>query len=405
MFIFKSLVINEIEILYKMNITQLFKDFFKSEKTGGFILIFCTLISLILSNSNFGHIYTEFWETDFQGHSITHWINDGLMAIFFLLIGLELEREVYIGELSNLKKALFPVISAVGGVLVPAIIFLIYNHGTTTQSGAGIPMATDIAFAIGMLALLGKSVPVSLKIFLTALAVIDDLCAILVIAFFYTSSISFLYLGISLLIFLILFVLNRMKINNLIPYLIGGVGMWYCMLHSGIHATLSGVMLAFVIPFGKGDDKSISYKLQHILHKPVAFIIIPLFALANTCIIFGNDWTMALSSKLGLGIITGLVVGKPIGILLFSSIAVFMGICTVPEGLKWKHIAGASLLAGIGFTMSIFITMLAFSDNQQIDSGKIAIIFASLIAATTGLIALKLILRNDQTLKNISVAP
>ena len=177
------------------------------------------------------------------------------------------------------------------------------------------------------------------------------------------------------------------------------------MLHSGIHATLSGVMLAFVIPFGKGDDKSISYKLQHILHKPVAFIIIPLFALANTCIIFGNDWTMALSSKLGLGIMTGLVVGKPIGILLFSSIAVFMGICAVPEGLKWKHIAGASLLAGIGFTMSIFITMLAFSDNQQIDSGKIAIIFASLIAATTGLIALKLILRNDQTLKNISVAP
>jgi NhaA family Na+:H+ antiporter len=327
------------------------------------------------------------------------------MAIFFLLIGLELEREVYIGELSNLKKALFPVFSAVGGVIVPAIIFLIYNYGTATQSGAGIPMATDIAFAIGMLALLGKSVPVSLKVFLTALAVIDDLCAILVIAFFYTSSISFLYLGISLLIFLILFVLNRMKINNLIPYLIGGVGMWYCMLHSGIHATLSGVMLAFVIPFGKGDVKSISYKLQHTLHNPVAFIIIPLFALANTCIIFGNDWTMALSSKLGVGIITGLVIGKPIGILLFSSIAVFIGICAVPEGLKWKHIAGASLLAGIGFTMSIFITMLAFSDNQQIDSGKIAIIFASLIAATTGLITLKLILRKDQTLKNISVAP
>jgi len=388
-----------------MNITHLFKDFTKSEKTGGFILIFCTLTSLILANSNFGHQYNQFWETDFQGHSITHWINDGLMAIFFLLIGLELEREVYIGELSNLKKALFPVFSAVGGVVVPAIIFLIYNYGTATQSGAGIPMATDIAFAIGMLALLGKSVPVSLKIFLTALAVIDDLCAILVIAFFYTSSISFLYLGISLLIFLILFVLNRMKINNLIPYLIGGVGMWYCMLHSGIHATLSGVMLAFVIPFGKGDDKSISYKLQHTLHNPVAFIIIPLFALANTCIIFGNDWTMALSSKLGLGIITGLVIGKPIGILLFSRIAVFMGICAVPEGLKWKHIAGASLLAGIGFTMSIFISMLAFSDNQQIDSGKIAIIFASLIAAITGLIVLKLILRKDQTLKNISVAP
>lgn len=377
-----------------MQLSKLFRDFFNSEKTGGFILIACTILSLVISNSGFAHEYIGAWEYHIFDHSVTHWINDGLMAIFFLLIGLELEREVYIGELSNFKNALFPVISAIGGVIVPAVIYISFNYGKATQSGAGIPMATDIAFAIGMLALLGKNVPVSLKIFLTALAVIDDLCAILIIAFFYTSSISFVYLSVSLGIFIILLVMNRMKVKNLIPYLIGGVGMWYCMLHSGVHATLSGVLLAFAIPFDNGDENSISYKLQHFLHKPVAFIIIPLFALANTCIAFTDNWMNGIFTRESIGIIVGLVAGKPIGIILFSGIAVTLGVCNLPSELQWKHIAGAGMLAGIGFTMSIFITMLAFNNQQFIDIGKIAIIIASLLASLIGLVTLKLILKN-----------
>jgi len=379
-----------------MTLTQHFKDFFKSEKTGGFILIFCTIISLVISNTTVGNAYMQFWETDFQGHSITHWINDGLMAIFFLLIGLELEREIYVGELSNFKNALFPVISAIGGVIVPACIYLIYNYGSNTQNGAGIPMATDIAFAIGILSLLGKSVPPQLKVFLTALAVIDDLCAILIIAFFYTAHLSFTYLFISLGIWGILIVLNRLKVHHFLPYLIGGIAMWYFMLHSGVHATIAGVMLAFAIPFGDGSEKTLSSKLQHKLHYPVAFIILPLFALANTCIVFKYNWVSGLSSNIGTGIIAGLTAGKPIGIILFSSLAVFMGVAKLPTGLNWKHIAGVSLLAGIGFTMSIFITLLAFDDKTIIDIGKIAIIFASTLSAIAGLITLKLVLNKNK---------
>lgn len=376
-----------------MTLTQHFKEFFKSEKTGGFILIFCTIISLVISNTTIGNAYMKFWDFNFQGHSITEWINDGLMAIFFLLIGLELEREIYAGELSNFKNALFPVISAVGGVIVPACIYLIYNYGSDTQSGAGIPMATDIAFAIGILSLIGNAVPPQLKVFLTALAVIDDLCAILIIAFFYTDHLSFFHLLISLGIWVILIVLNRLKVHHFLPYLVGGVAMWYFMLHSGMHATIAGVMLAFAIPFGDGTEKTISSKLQHKLHYPVAYIILPLFALANTCIVFKYNWISGLFSNIGTGIIAGLSMGKPIGILLFSSLAVFTGVAKMPNGLTWKHIAGVGLLAGIGFTMSIFITLLAFEDKAIIDSGKIAIIFASSISAVAGLITLKFILK------------
>ncbi len=376
-------------------VSKLFKDFFNSEKTGGFILIFCTLLSLLVSNSSWGNGYINFWETSFQGHSITHWINDGLMAIFFLLIGLELEREVYEGELSNFKNALFPIISAIGGVIVPACIFLFFNYNTTEQSGAGIPMATDIAFAIGMLALLGNRVPIQLKIFLTALAVIDDLCAIIIIALFYTNNISFLFLSLSLGIFMVLLILNKLKITSLFPYLLGGILMWYFMLQSGVHATLSGVLLAFTIPFQKGEENSISYQLQHSLHKPVAFIIVPLFALANTCIVFNSNWHISLLSNESIGIITGLVIGKPLGILLFSSIAVGLGFCVLPPQLQWKHIFGAGLLAGIGFTMSIFITMLAYNIPDQIVIGKMAILTASTIAAILGLWVLRMVLKKE----------
>lgn len=374
-------------------LSKLFTEFFESEKAGGVILIICTVFSLWLSNSSIGDGYIAFWNIHIGSHSITHWINDGLMAIFFLLIGLELEREIYIGELSEIKNALLPVIAALGGVLVPAGIYLLFNYGSAAQSGAGIPMATDIAFAIGILSLLGKRVPASLKIFLTALAVIDDLCAIIVIAVFYTTSISFFYLGIAIGIFVAMLIMNRLKIRNLIPYLLGGVAMWYCMLHSGIHATIAGVLTAFAIPFGSGNKKSTSYILQHWLHKPVAFIILPLFALANTCIAFGSDWTSGLFSDSGIGIYAGLVAGKPIGILLFSAVAVATGICALPGELKWKHMAGAGLLAGIGFTMSIFVTLLAFTDPHLIDLSKISIIFASLTAGILGLAWLKIVLR------------
>ncbi len=384
-----------------MKLTRLFKDFFQSEKTGGLVLIVCTLLSLVLANSSVGSGYIQFWEADFNGHSITHWINDGLMAIFFLLIGLELEREIYNGELSDLKNALFPVISAIGGVVIPASIYLLFNYGTPLQDGAGIPMATDIAFAIGVLSLLGKRVPASLKIFLTALAVIDDLCAIIVIAIFYTSNLSLGYLGASLGIFVVLLIMNRLKVRNLVPYLIGGIAMWYCMLHSGVHATLAGVLLAFAIPFGNGDEKSTSYILQHALHKPVAFFIIPVFALANTCIVIGDDIMGSLRTTEGMGIITGLVVGKPVGILVFSSIAVMTGVCSLPSGLKWKHIAGAGLLAGIGFTMSIFITLLAFTNAEWINTSKISIIVASLIAGIAGLIVLKIILKKKNRMQKV----
>jgi NhaA family Na+:H+ antiporter len=376
-----------------MKQSKLFIEFFESEKAGGMVLILATLLSLLFANSVWQTEYLNIWHYTFASHSIVHWINDGLMTIFFLLIGLELEREIYLGELSSIKKAALPLFGALGGMLVPAGLFLLLNFDTPTQSGAGIPMATDIAFAIGILSLLGNRVPIALKIFLTALAVIDDLGAIIVIALFYTSSIAFLNLAIALVILGLLFVLNRMKVNNLIPYLIGGVFMWYFMLHSGIHATITGVLLAFVIPFGDGSKTNISYQLQHYLHQPVAFLILPLFAMANTCISIGENWHSSLVDSSSLGIIIGLVIGKPLGIVLFSFVAVSLGICVLPKRLKWKNMIGVGLLGGIGFTMSIFITLLAFNDSAVINNSKIAILVASFIAAILGYFILKLTLK------------
>lgn len=375
-----------------MKLTKLFHSFFESEKSGGLLLVFMTVISLVLANLPIGEGYMHFWYTEFAGQSLVHWINDGLMTIFFLLIGLELEREIYIGELSNMRQASLPIVGALGGMLVPAGIYMLFNYGTSMQSGAGIPMATDIAFAIGILSLLGKRVPASLKIFLTALAVIDDLGAILVIAFFYTSTVSFLNLGIALAITFVLFILNRLRVHNLIPYLIGGVAMWFFMLHSGVHATITGVILAFVIPFGDGGEKSPSYILEEFLHIPVAFLILPIFALANTAISVGTGFYTSLGTNISLGIIAGLVLGKPLGIFMFSLIAVLLGMSTLPSDLKWKNILGAGMLGGIGFTMSIFITLLAFDNDALINSSKIDILIASAIAGIAGFIMLKLTL-------------
>ena len=378
-----------------MKITQLFRDFSDSEKSGGITLIACTIISMMLANTAFGENYTHFWHSTFGGQSVEYWINDGLMTIFFLLIGLELEREIYIGELSNIKDALLPIFGALGGMIIPAGIYLWLNFGTTTQSGAGIPMATDIAFALGILSLLGKKVPTSLKVFLTALAVIDDLGAIMVIAIFYTKAIIWLNLFIAMGIFVFLIILNRLKIRNLIPYLIGGVVMWYFMLNSGIHATITGVLLAFAIPFGNGGEKSTSYILQHFLHKPVAFLVLPLFALANTAIVINTDLGEIITQKFSLGISLGLVIGKPIGIVLISFLAVSFGICKLPDDLNWKSIIGVGFLGGIGFTMSIFITLLAFDDFELQNDSKITILIASIIAALIGFVLLNFSLKRQ----------
>jgi NhaA family Na+:H+ antiporter len=378
-----------------MRATKLFKAFFDSEKAGGLILIACTILSLALANSTFGADYHDFFKMKLGGLSIEHWINDGLMAIFFLLIGLELEREIYKGELSNIKDALLPIFAAIGGIIFPAGLFMLFNYGTPTQSGAGIPMATDIAFALGVLSLLGSRVPTSLKVFLTALAVIDDLGAIIIIAIFYTKTFVLANLLIALGIFALLLVLNRMKVRNLVPYLISGAAMWYFMLHSGVHATITGVLLAFAIPFGNGDEKSTSYILQHFLHKPVAFIILPIFALANTAIVFSGDIVQILTENYSLGIAIGLVVGKPLGIFLLAFLAVTLGVCKLPADLNWKSIFGVGLLGGIGFTMSIFIALLAFDNETIINNSKLVILISSLVSGLLGFTILKSVLNKE----------
>ena len=375
-------------------LTRTFKEFFDDQKSSGIILIVCTVLSLIITNSPIGENYLSFWHMYMGGLSVEHWINDGLMAIFFLLIGLELERELYKGELSNFKNALLPIFAAIGGIALPALIHFSLNAGTATQAGIGIPMATDIAFALGVLALLGSRVPASLKVFLTALAVMDDLGAIIVIAVFYTASVSTAYLFGALVVLGLLFLLKKAGVMSLIPYLIGGALMWYLMLKSGVHATIAGVLTAFTIPFTmeEDDETSPSSKLEHFLHKPVAFIILPIFALANTGIVIGADALETLTNPNEIGIMGGLILGKPIGITLLSFAAVSLGISRLPLDLSWRHVFGAGLLGGIGFTMSIFITNLAFVGNTvEINGSKMAILLASLIAGTAGFLWLKLL--------------
>lgn len=376
-----------------MRATSIFKDFVNSEKAGGIVLVACTILSLVLANSSWGDTYTAIWQRDMGGHTVAHWINDGLMALFFLLIGLELEREIYHGELSGRKQAMLPLFAALGGMLVPAGLFLAFNAGLPTASGAGIPMVTDIAFALGVLMLLGNRVPTSLKVFLTALAVFDDLGAILVIAFFYTTEISWLYLGLSLGVFVALLIANRSNFYNLAFYLVGGLLMWFFMLKSGVHATISGVLLAFAIPFRDGGEFSPSYILQQELHKPVAFLILPLFALANTAIpidVIGCD---LFTQPHSLGITTGLIVGKPLGVILFTLLSVKLGWSHLPTDVSWKGVVGIGLLAGIGFTISIFITPLAFDDLTLVNEAKLSILVASLVAGLMGFLYLNAGLR------------
>lgn len=341
-------------------LTETFNRFFESEKAGGALLLLATLLSIVLANAAVGPAYIEFWQLRAQGLGVEHWINDALMAVFFLLIGLELERELYVGELSDPRKALLPLIAALGGMIAPALIHFALNAGAPSQGGFGIPMATDIAFVLGVLALLGDRVPAALKVFAVAFAVVDDLGAIVVIALFYTADLSFAFLALALGVWGVLIAFNRMRVMALWPYLTGGLAMWFCLLHSGLHATLAGVMLAFAIPFtARAEDrKSPSHRLEHRLHRPVAFCILPLFALANTCIVLGPGWAGELAGHNALGIAAGLLIGKP---------------------------AGVGILGGIGFTMSIFIANLAFPTSPEVvNASKIAILLSSLTAGLSG---------------------
>ncbi|UOU97870.1 Na+/H+ antiporter NhaA [Chryseobacterium daecheongense] len=380
-----------------MNLTLYFKKFFKSNQSSGILLIFCVLISLFIANSSFAESFQRFLDKEIGIHlfhltyPVSIWINDGLMAVFFLLVGLEIKRELVEGELSSFKNASLPIIAAIGGMLVPAVIFGIFNIGTKYSSGWGIPMATDIAFSLAIISILGNKVPNSIKIFLAALAIVDDLGAILVIAIFYTDQIHWTYLFLSAGIALLLFLLNFLKVTKIIFYLIPGLFLWYFLHHSGIHATIAGVVLAFSIPTNVSNvEISPLEKLEHQLHFPVSFLIMPIFALTNTNITFSNDMLNGLTNTLGIGIISGLVIGKLLGINLFSFIAIKSKLSSLPQGSSWTQMLGVGFLAGIGFTMSIFITLLSFKNEIQIqDEAKFAILVASFLSAVLGFIILK----------------
>jgi len=371
-------------------LTKLFTEFFESERTGGFLLMGAAALAVVLANSAVSESFLHFWHTELPGGNLEFWINDGLMAVFFLLVGLEIERELYIGELSDRSNAMLPVAAAVGGMLLPAGIYFAFNAGLPTQNGFGVPMATDIAFALGVLSLIGNRVPVSIKVFLTALAIIDDLGAILVIAIFYSDSFSWWWLGISAAIFGVMILLNRFKIKNLTPYLLLGAALWYTIHHAGIHATIAGVLTAFAIPFGDGGERSPSYVLQHFLHKPVAFFIMPVFALANAGLVLESGWTQSFGAPVGLGILFGLLLGKPAGVLLGVWLSRRFAGDESAKNATWMHYFGAGLLAGVGFTMSIFITLLAFETPDEITTAKTAIFAASLLAGVAGYVVMKL---------------
>lgn len=419
------------------------QKFIQNEKAGGIVLGISVIIALILANSPLSHAYHQFFEykigfqfngKSFLEYSIHHWINDGLMAIFFFVVGLELKREIVGGELSNPRKALLPIGAAIGGMLVPAIIYFVLNPTGEAQNGWGIPMATDIAFALGVLYLLGNKIPLSLKVFLTALAIVDDLGAVLVIAFFYTSDISTLSLLIGLGFVLIMYIGNKMGVRNVLFYaIIGIVGVWTAFLLSGVHATIASVLAAFTIPADmkikenlyitkiqnyltkfksidpkdkiptltneqlhildevKKDTNDIIpplQRLEHVMHPFVTFLIIPIFALANAGVSVAIDFEQLFSTNVTLGVSLGLLVGKVVGVVGFTLLFVKLKIAPFPNGMNIRNLLGLALLAGIGFTMSLFITSLAFTNEEHIIQAKIGIFFASIVAGILGYLIL-----------------
>jgi NhaA family Na+:H+ antiporter len=388
-------------------IFQPFTLFFRSNSIGGFILLFCVAIAIIIANSPLAEAYHHFLTTNisifFSQLNIHFLVNEVLMTVFFLLVGLEIKRELMEGELGSIKQASLPIFAAIGGMLIPALLYSLFNFGTANITGWGIPMATDIAFAVAIISLLGKKVPLSLKIFLTALAIVDDLGAIVVIAIFYTASIQWTYLFMALACTLILLFLNKKNVRHLFPYLIIGHFLWYFIYQSGIHATIAGVILALTIPTNKGNKISPLEKLEHRLAKPVSFLIMPLFALVNTAIVLNVEALSSLSSPIGLGIGFGLIIGKVIGISLFAYIAIQLGWSALPTNCKTKHIIGAGFLAGIGFTMSIFIALLSFNDLQTQTTAKLAILVASIISGMIGFVILRTTKDSVQTAEPTTV--
>ncbi|WP_214071343.1 Na+/H+ antiporter NhaA [Mucilaginibacter sp. dw_454] len=379
--------------------TEAFLEFIKSEQAGGVTLIFCVIVSLIIANTSANENFARLLASTFGyesgalhlKYSLLNWINDGLMAIFFFLIGLEIKNEIIDGHLSSFKIAAVPIFAAVGGAIVPALIYFAFNHGQTTNAGWAIPMATDIAFALGVLSLLGKLVPASLKVLLSTLAVVDDLLAIVIIAIFYSTTLHWLYLAIALGIFLLLLLMNKLGVKHLAFYLIPGIVLWYFIHHSGIHATIAGVLTALAIPVSSKKGPILS-KLAHQLNTPVNFIIMPVFALANTNIHFEAGMVNGVFGILGLGIILGLLFGKPLGVMFFAWLTVKLKIGSLPDQLSWKHIAGMGMLAGIGFTMSIFISLLSFGSSVYNTEAKFAILIASIAAGVLGFVYLRSVL-------------
>ncbi len=423
-------------------LTYPIQEFLHKEASGGILLILFTIVALVWANSPFAESYHNLWHTNVSinigqielEHSLHHWINDGLMVIFFFVVGLEIKRELLAGELSSIKKASLPIAAALGGMIFPALIYTIFNLGKESASGWGIPMATDIAFVVGVLALLGKRVPLALKIFILALAIVDDIGAVLVIAIFYTSQISFTSLMIAAGLIILLIIMNKLGVRNLLIYSIVGIVLWLAFLKSGVHATVAGVLLAFTIPTSsrintkyftdkinslvKDFDKAGEHgdnvltneerlsivdqieincekiltplqRFEHGLHPWVSFFIMPVFALANAGVTIGAGITSALTNPVSLGIILGLFLGKQIGVFSFSYFAVKLKLADAPEGVSWKKIYAASILAGIGFTMSLFIANLAFASPELLDIAKVGILSGSLISGIVGFLILK----------------
>lgn len=372
-----------------------FKKFISSEQAGGTMLIICTTIALMLGNSHISEEFFKFWEIKLgisaNGYifekTLHHWINDGLMAVFFLLIGLEIKREIISGELSTYQKAILPIFAALGGMVFPALLFILSNIGEPTITGWGIPTATDIAFSLAVLSLI-KGVPKSLRIFLVALAVSDDIGAILLLAVFYADAVNFLYISGAILTFIMLLLLNHFKVKKLSYYIISGIILWLFVLNSGIHSTIAGVLLAFAIPFDKDNIHSPLHRLEEVLYSPVNFFILPLFALSNTGIIIESNFIGSLASADSIGILLGLIIGKPLGILSAVFLSIKLKFAKLPSDIKLIHLLGVGFLCGIGYTMSIFISTLAYSNQAFIDSSKITVLVASSISALIGLLIL-----------------
>jgi Na+:H+ antiporter, NhaA family len=419
-----------------------FRDFIHTEASGGVFLFIATVIALVWANSPWGDHYFDLWHSyvtiDIGRYglsmSLGHWINDGLMAIFFFVVGLEIKREVMVGELATIRQAALPIAAAAGGAIIPALIYVAMNVGTDGIRGWGVPMATDIAFALGVLALLGSRVPTGLKVFLTALAIADDIIAVLVIALFYTADLAIMALVVAAGFIVVLILANRIGIRRPLVYALLGIALWVAFIQSGVHATVAGVLLALTIPAraridtgeflvkarssleafqrsgGEGASvltnrehqsalhdlevaaegvQSPLQRLEHVLHPWVAFLIVPVFALANAGVAFGGNVGEAITDNIALGVIIGLIVGKQIGITLFTLVMVRSGYTTLPVGVTWRHIYGVSWLAGIGFTMSLFIADLAFIDAERLDTAKVGILCASIIAGTVGWLMLR----------------